>query len=58
MEAGRRGHGKAIRRVVDEGLREEIRILNALLAAVEVGRRRDLKGGDDSDEEAVITKDG
>lgn len=41
MEAGRRGHGRAIRRVVDEELREEIRILNARLATVEARRRRD-----------------
>ena len=58
MEVGRRGHCRAIQRVVDDGLREEIRILNAHLAAVQVGRRRDPKGGDDSDEEAAVTKDG
>jgi len=55
MEAGRRVCGRAIQRVVDEGLREEIRILNAHLAVVEVGRRRDLEVGDDSEEEAVVT---
>ena len=58
MEFGRRGRGRAIRRVVDEGLREEIRILNGRLAAVESGRRRDPEGGDDSDEEAAETTDG
>jgi len=58
MEARRRGHGRAIRRVVDEGLREEIRILNARLAALEARRRRDLEVGDDGDEEAVVTTDG
>lgn len=58
MEAGRRGCGKAIRRVVDEGLREEIRILNARLAAVVAGRRRGPKVGDDNEEEAVVTTDG
>ena len=58
MEVGRRGHGRAIRRVVDEGLKEEIRILNAHLAAVEAGSRRDSEVGDDSEEEAVVTIDG
>lgn len=58
MEVGRRGRGRAIRRVVDEGLREEIRILNACLVAVEAGRRRDSEVGDDSEEEAVVTTDG
>ena len=58
MEVGRRGHGRAIRRVVDEGLREEIRILSVHLAAVEAGRRMDPKGGDDNEEEAAVTTDG
>ena len=39
-------------------MREDIRILNARLAVVEAGRRRDPDGGDDSDEEAVETSDG
>jgi len=55
MEVGRRGHGRANQIVVDEALRVEIRILNAHLAAVDAGRRRDPKGGDDSDEKAAVT---
>eukprot|EP00253_Pinus_taeda_P021316 PITA_21316 len=58
MKVGRRDRGRAIRRVVDEGLREEIRILNAHLTTVEAGRRRDPEVGDDSEEEAVVTTDG
>eukprot|EP00253_Pinus_taeda_P029162 PITA_29162 len=58
MEAGRRGRGRAIRRVADEELREEIRILSARLVAVEARRRRDPKGGDDSEEEVAVTTDG
>lgn len=58
MEIGRRGRGRAIRRVEDEGLREEIRILSAHLAAVEARRRRDPDGGDDTKEEAAVTIDG
>eukprot|EP00253_Pinus_taeda_P020460 PITA_20460 len=58
MEVGRRGRGGDIGRVVDEGLREEIRILNAHLAIVEVGRRRDLDVGDGSEEEAGVMTDG
>eukprot|EP00253_Pinus_taeda_P014351 PITA_14351 len=44
-------------RVADEGLREEIRILTARLEAVEAGRRRDPKIGDDSEEEATVITD-
>jgi len=58
MEVGRIGRGRAIRRVADEGLREEIRILSAQLATMKARRRRDLEGGDDSEEEVVATKDG
>jgi len=58
MAVGRRGRDRAIRRVDDEGLHEEIRILSARLVAVEAGRCRDSKGGDDSEEEATTTIDG
>jgi len=58
MEVGRRGRGRAIWRVANEGLHEEIRILCARLVAVEEGRHRDRKGGDDSEEEVVATTDG
>jgi len=58
MEVGRRGQGRAIRRVADEGLHEEIRIRSARLAAVEAGRRRDLEGGDKNEEEVIATMDG
>lgn len=58
MEVGRRGQGRAIRGVVDEGLREEIRTLSAHLAVVEVGRHRDPKGGDDSEEENKTSTNG
>ena len=57
MAVGRRGRDRAILRVADEGLREEIRTLIARLEAVEVGRRRDPKGGDDSEEENTATTD-
>ena len=56
MEVSRRG--RVVRRAAEEGLREEIRILNERLAAVEVGQRRDPTGGDDSDEEVVEQADG
>lgn len=55
MEARIRFFGRAIQRVVDEGLREEIGILNAHLVVVEAGRRRDLEIGDYSEEEVVVT---
>lgn len=58
MEVGRRGRGRGIRGVAEKGLREEIRILNARLAAIEVGRRRDPEVGDDSEEEVVVMIDG
>jgi len=46
-----------VRRVADEGLREELRALTARLEAVEAGRRRDPELGDDSEEEAVTATD-
>ena len=49
MEFVRQGHGRGIRRVVDEGLSEEIWIINSQLMVVEAKRRRDPEGGDDSD---------
>eukprot|EP00253_Pinus_taeda_P009621 PITA_09621 len=58
MEVGRRGRGRGARRIVEEGLREEIRILTARLEAVEAGRRRDPEVGDDSEEQAAATTDG
>jgi len=58
MEVGRRGLGRVVRRAVDEGLREEIRILTARFEAVEAGRRMDSEVGDDNEEEAIITTDG
>lgn len=47
-----------MRRVADEGLREELRALTARLEAVEAGRRREPELGDDSEEEAVTVIDG
>lgn len=58
MEVGRRGRGKGVWRIAEEGLREEIRILTARLEAVEAGRGRDPEVGDDSKEEAKATTDG
>lgn len=58
MEAGISGHGRDIRRVVDEGLREEIRILNAHLVAAEEERRRDPEVGDDNEEDTIVTTNG
>eukprot|EP00253_Pinus_taeda_P024554 PITA_24554 len=53
MEVQRWGRGRGVRRGVDEGLREELRVLTARLEAVEAGRRRDPKLGVDSEEEAA-----
>eukprot|EP00253_Pinus_taeda_P003758 PITA_03758 len=50
-----RGRGRVVRRVVDEGLREEIRVLRERLAVVEAGGRRDPT--DDSDEEVAEPED-
>ena len=58
MEVGRQGCGRGVRRIAEEGLREEIRILIARLEAIEVRRRRDPEIGDDNEEEAVVTTDG
>jgi len=58
MEVQRRGRGRGARRVADEGLREQLRILIARLEAVEAGRRRDPKLGDDSEDEAATVTDG
>lgn len=58
MERGRQGHDRGAQRIVEEGLREEIRILTADLEAVEAGRRRDPEVGDESEEEAKAATDG
>lgn len=58
MERGSRGHGRCARRIVEEGLREEIKILATCLEAVEAGRRRDLEVGDDNEEEIEVATDG
>eukprot|EP00253_Pinus_taeda_P029618 PITA_29618 len=49
-----RGRGRVVRRVVDDGLREEIRVLRERLAVVEAGGRRNPT--DDSDEEIAEQK--
>eukprot|EP00253_Pinus_taeda_P031415 PITA_31415 len=41
MDIGRRGRGRGARRMADEALREELRVLTAQFEAVEAGRRRD-----------------
>ena len=58
MEIGRRGCGRGVRMIAEEGLREEIKILAARLEAVEAGSRRDPEVGDDSEEETEATTDG
>eukprot|EP00253_Pinus_taeda_P013177 PITA_13177 len=58
MEVQRRGRGRGARRVANEGLREQLRILTARLEAVEAGRRRDPELGDDSEDEAATVTDG
>eukprot|EP00253_Pinus_taeda_P024797 PITA_24797 len=50
-----RGRGRVVRRVVDDGLREEIRVLRERLAVVEAGGRRN--PADDSDEEVAEPED-
>ena len=57
MEVGRRGRGRgrAVLRVVEEELREEIRALRERLAVVEAGGRRD--PADDSDEDVAKPED-
>eukprot|EP00253_Pinus_taeda_P026745 PITA_26745 len=44
--------------MVDEALREELRVLTARLEAVEAGRRRDPEMGDVSEEEVEVAADG
>lgn len=44
--------------MVDEALREELKVLIARLEAVEVGRRRDPELGDVSEEEVEVAADG
>jgi len=58
MDVQRRGRGRGVHKVADEGLREELRVLTTRLEAVEVGRGRDPELGDDNEEEAVTTMDG
>lgn len=58
MEVGRRGRGRRIRRVAEDGLCEETKVLSARLVVVEAGRHRDLEDGDDSDVETIATTDG
>jgi len=58
MDIQRRGRGRGVRRVADEGLREELRALTARLEAVEAGRRRDPELGDDSEEETTTATEG
>eukprot|EP00253_Pinus_taeda_P016642 PITA_16642 len=50
-----RGRGRAVRRIAEEGLREEIRVLRERLTVVEAGGRRD--PADDSDEEVAEPED-
>lgn len=57
MEVGRRGRGRGVRRVADEGLREEKKTLTTCLEVVEAGRRRDPELGDDNEEEVIVTTD-
>eukprot|EP00253_Pinus_taeda_P005633 PITA_05633 len=58
MDIGRRGQGGGARRMADEALREELRVLTARLEAVEAGRRRDPELGDVSEEEVEVAADG
>lgn len=58
MEVQRWGRGRGVRRVADEGFREELRVLTAHLEAVEAARRRDPELGDDSEEETRTATDG
>jgi len=57
MDGGRggRGRGRAIRRIAEEGLREEIRVLRDRLAVLEAGGRKN--PADDSDEEVAEPED-
>eukprot|EP00253_Pinus_taeda_P025364 PITA_25364 len=58
MDIGRRGRGRGARRMADEALREELRVLTARLEALEAGRRRDPELGDVSEEEVEVAADG
>eukprot|EP00253_Pinus_taeda_P016056 PITA_16056 len=58
MDVGRRGRGRGARRMADEALREEIRVLTSHLEVVEAGRRRDRAMGDVSEEEVEVAADG
>eukprot|EP00253_Pinus_taeda_P014540 PITA_14540 len=58
MDIGRRGRGRGARRMADEALREELRVLTARLEVVEAGRRRDPELGDVSEEEVEVAADG
>eukprot|EP00253_Pinus_taeda_P023394 PITA_23394 len=58
MDIGRRGRGRGARRMADEAIREEIRVLTTRLEAVHVGRRRDPELGDVSEEELEVAADG
>eukprot|EP00253_Pinus_taeda_P018619 PITA_18619 len=58
MDVGRRERGRGARRVADEALREELRVLTARFEAVEAGRRRDPKMGNVSEEEVEVAADG
>jgi len=57
MDGGRggRGRGRGIRRIAEEGLHEEIRVLRDRLAVLEAGGRRN--PADDSDEEVAEPED-
>eukprot|EP00253_Pinus_taeda_P030633 PITA_30633 len=50
-----RGRGRAVRRIAEEGLREDIRVLRERLTVVEAGGRRDPT--DESDEEVAEPED-
>lgn len=58
MDVGRRGRGRGAHRMVDEALREELRVLTARLEAIEASRRRDPEMGDVSEEEVEVAADG
>eukprot|EP00253_Pinus_taeda_P022252 PITA_22252 len=58
MDIGRRGRGRGARRMEDEALREELRVLTTRLEAVEAGRRQDPELGDVSEEEVEAPADG
>eukprot|EP00253_Pinus_taeda_P025527 PITA_25527 len=55
VEGRGRGRGRVVRRIADEGLREEIRVLRERLTVVDAGGRRDPL--DKSDEEVAEPED-